>query len=285
MPIPVQTVFGVDFSGAKLAGRNAWIARCDVATSQADKPLRLVELQSLESMCGCAERETALRALVDRVNESENALWGMDFPFGLPAAIFNEGTNWTDQLQMLRDWPEQAKELGLWCVGRARAMGDKLHIRRKSDREVKTPFDCYHYRIIYQTFHGMRDVLTPLIESESTCVLPFQYERLAKAKRVVVEACPGSTLKRMGLPHNNYKQPTGGPLTMKRRTTRKVILAGLASLVEMSESHRRCIMRNPGGDALDAVIAAVGTWWAWRNTDHANVRRDEQYVLEGRVYC
>ena len=32
-------------------------------------------------------------------------------------------------------------------------------IRRLTDIEEKAPFDPYHYRIIYQTFHGMRDVL------------------------------------------------------------------------------------------------------------------------------
>ena len=34
-----------------------------------------------------------------------------------------------------------------------------MHIRRLTDREAKAPFDCYHYRIIHQTFYGMRDVL------------------------------------------------------------------------------------------------------------------------------
>src|SRR5205823_8938470 len=133
-----------------------------------------------------------------------------------------------------------------------------MHIRRATDSEVKTPFDCYHYRIIYQTFHGMRDVLAALMRTRGTAILPFQYRRLDKAKRVVVEACPGSTLKRLGAPHQNYKQPTGGPLTAIRRRTRQRILAALETKIDIDDRQRRMIMRNGGGDALDAVIAALG---------------------------
>ena len=82
-----------------------------------------------------------------------------------------------------------------------------MHVRRTSDDESRTPFDPYHYRIIYQTFFGMRDVLAPLAASRGAAVLPFQYRRLPTARRVLVESCPGSLLKKLGLPHQNYKQP------------------------------------------------------------------------------
>ena len=36
------------------------------------------------------------------------------------------------------------------------ALGGPLHIRRLTDSEAKTPFDCYHYRIIYQTAHNLK---------------------------------------------------------------------------------------------------------------------------------
>ena len=138
------------------------------------------------------------------------------------------GANWTDQLAFLGDWGDDAYGAGVECLRRAKRLGGKLHIRRQSDIEAKTPFDCYHYRIIYQTFYGMRDVLGPLTLHRRTSILPFHYRRLANAERVLVEACPSSTLKRLGLPHQNYKQAQGGPLTAKRLRTRRVILDGLA---------------------------------------------------------
>jgi hypothetical protein len=101
---------------------------------------------------------------------------------------------------------------------------------------------------------------------------------------VLVEACPTSTLKRLGLPHHSYKQPEGGALTRKRLRTRRAILAGLAGHVEVSDRHRRAMMRDGGGDALDAVIAAVGAAQAWGLADHRAIARHPRYRREGRLY-
>src|SRR5205807_1488633 len=167
------------------------------------------------------------------VGESDAALWGFDSPFGLPVELFPEAAGWPEQFTFLGEWGEEAYACGLECIRRAKLLGDKMHIRRTTDYEARAPFDCYHYRIIYQTFHGMRDVLGPLRLLRRTAILPFHYRRLATARRVLVEACPASTLKRLGLPHQNYKQPQGGPLTARRRRTRRAILAGLAADVAL----------------------------------------------------
>ena len=100
----------------------------------------------------------------------------------------------------------------------------------------------------------------------------------------MIESCPGSVLKRLKWPHFNYKQPAGGPLTAVRRRTRREILDRLCGVVEVSERDRRRIMRDPGGDALDAVIAAVGARASWQRTDHAAVARDARYRREGYLY-
>ena len=141
-----------------------------------------------------------------------------------------------------------------------------------------------HYRIIYQTFHAIRDVARPLARTEGTAVLPFQYPRLAGARRVVMEACPASTLKRLALPHQRYKQPAGGPLTAERRRTRRHILDALAAHVAVDDAARRRAMRDPGGDALDAVIAAVGAWHAWRAADHERLASCRRARREGHLY-
>ncbi|HEY2587758.1 MAG TPA: hypothetical protein VGI81_18575 [Tepidisphaeraceae bacterium] len=274
-----QSVYGVDFSGAKLAGENIWIAQMDVRRGAAE----LVELSRLRSLCGAAERGPALAHLVERIARSERALWGMDFPFGLPIEVLPDGCRWPEQLAHVSEW-DDAYALGEECVRRARALGGPMHIRRTTDDDARTPFDCYHYRIIYQTYHGMRDVLAPLARVAGTAILPFHYRRLSKARRVVVESCPGSTLKRLGLPHQNYKQPAGGPLTARRLRTRRAILEGLARFVRISPSQRNVIMRNGGGDALDAVIAAVGAAHGFDAADHQAIARHPRYPREGRLY-
>ena len=278
-------VYGVDFSGAKRAGRNTWVARLESAGARRRRPpYRLTELACLEKLCGTAERAPALAHLAGLIAASDGALWALDFPFGLPIEVMEPGSHWPAQLDFLRAWGEDAYGAGVECLRRAQALGGPNHIRRLTDTEALAPFDCYHYRIIYQTFYGMRDVLGPLARVRRTAILPFHYRRLPTARRVLVEACPSSTLKRLGLPHNNYKQPEGGPLTRKRMRTRRAILDGLAQHVAIADTRRRVIMRNGGGDALDAVIAAIGAAQAWQACDHRQVARHPRYSREGRLY-
>jgi len=127
-------------------------------------------------------------------------------------------------------------------------------------------------------------VLGPLARHRGTAILPFQYRRLPDARRVLVETCPSSTLKRLGLPHQNYKQPEGGALSRKRRMTRRAILAGLAADVAIDDRQRRVVMRNGGGDALDAVIAALGGIQSWTAADHGAIARHPRYRREGRLF-
>ncbi|AMV23977.1 hypothetical protein VT84_06250 [Gemmata sp. SH-PL17] len=138
--------------------------------------------------------------------------------------------------------------------------------------------------MIYQTFFGMRDVVQHLAATPGTAVLPFQYRKLPKAKRVVVECCPSSVLKKNKLPHQNYKQPKGGPLLRLRRFTRHEILADADKWVRISDRHRRVIMRNPGGDALDAVLAAVGAFRGFCAADHAVLSTHPRLTREGWMY-
>lgn len=291
MPFHFESVFGVDFSGAKDAGRNLWVARTEPISrrvkgrSSDGSRLRLTDLSSLESLCGTAARSEALAHLVQLVRGSSGALWSMDFPFGLPLEVLEPDTHWPAHLDLFDGWGEDAYGFGVACVRLSQKRLGRMHVRRLTDQECKAPFDCYHYRIIYQTYFGMRDVLGPLLRSRGTAILPFQYRRLPSARRVLVETCPSSTLKRLGLPHQNYKQPTGGPLTPKRRRVRRSILDSLSAWVDIGDRHRRVIMRNGGGDALDAVIAAVGGAQAWAAADHRLIARHPRYPREGRLYA
>lgn len=280
-----KSIYGVDFSGAKLAGRNTWVARIEPdGKRRKSSPYILTGLSCLEKVCGTAERGTVLARLVEMIQESQKALWAFDFPFGFPLEVIGIGAKWSKHFNLLSEWGENAYGLGLECLRRAKVLGGPNHLRRLTDIEEKTPFDAYHYRIIYQTFYGMRDVLGPLRRRKHTAIIPFQYRRLSSARRVLVEACPASTLKRLLLPHRNYKQPGNGRLTPNRLRTRRVILDGLAKYVVIADTHRRVIMRNSGGDALDAVIAAVGAIRSWQSSDHRMIVQHPRYSREGRLY-
>ena len=271
------SIYGVDFSGAAKAGRTIWICR---AESGGDR-LQVRELDRLDRIVGHVDRDPALAGLVELIQQSDTALWGMDFPFGLPIEL--GWPTWPDQLAAVQNWQKSTADFGRHCRDRSLASHDKQHIRRTTDTETKTPFDCYHYRIIYQTFHGMRDVLAPLRADATTAVVPFEITSKS-TRRVVAEACPSSTIKRLGLPHQNYKQPAGGPLTAKRRRTRKHLYEGLAEVADVPDKLLRKIQRDPGGDAMDAVLAAVGVANGWQAYDAAAVAKHERYGREGMIF-
>lgn len=275
---------GVDFSGAKQAGRTIWVARLVRRRKRSGPAFALVSLDRMDALCGTADRAAAHDYLVRQVLTSERALWGFDFPFGLPVELFPETATWDDQFAFLAEWEDDAYACGLECVRRATELFERKHVMRAADTEARTPFDTFHYRIIYQTFFGMRDVVNPLRQTSGTAVLPFQYRKLRTARRVVVECCPGSVLKRVAVPHQNYKQPAGGPLTRKRRKTRHTILDWLGGQVSFADRFRRVMMRNPGGDAMDAVIAAVGAARAVTAADHRAIARHPRYRHEGHLY-
>ena len=286
-------IYGVDFSGARLAGRTTWLARIEPSPGgEGDVdavPYRLTMLARLESLAGTAERAAALGHLTGRIRASgPGALWALDFPFGFPVEVLGprEGAErWADQFRFLERFGEDGYAAGLECLRRARALGGAGHIRRATDAETRAPFDPYHYRIIYQTFFGMRDVLGPLrADFPETALLPFHADApTAETRRVLVEACPSSTLKRLGLPHHNYKQPAAKAPDARRRATRRVILAGLSGHVRIGRRRRAILMRDPGGDALDAVIAAVGAAQAWSSAPETDPH--PRHALEGRHYC
>ena len=276
----IVTVYGVDFSGAAQSGHTAWMAEL---ANHEKNPLELVRLGSLGRFAGSVERADVCRYLVDKIRASKRSLWGCDFPFGLPIEL---GLGcWQIQLDHVLRFSGTAKDYGRELVAITQRKTGNMHVRRVTDRETKTPFDCYHYRIIHQTFHGMREVLAPLADDPQTVVLPFQYAGLATAQRVVLEACPSSTLKRMQLPHRLYKQTGGKPPEATHHRTRQQILRGIAPLVKISAYHRRVIMQNSGGDALDAVLAGLGSWHSYQTDNHDSIAAHERYPTEGRVYC
>lgn len=282
-----RAVIGVDFSGAAQSGKTAWLAEMHPNEQDADGPRWVVSsLSPLGRLARSDDRAAVCQYLVDRILSQNQTLWGCDFPFGLPIELGLGG--WTDQLSHVERFSDGAKEYGRHLVKLSQELGMAMHVRRQTDRETQTPFDCYHYRIIYQTFHGMRDVLFPLVDHLEVAVLPFQYDRLRGkrgADRLVVEACPSSTLKRLRLPHQRYKQSGGKPPEALHRKTRRVILKELSKIVEISDHRRRVIMNDSGGDALDAVLAGLGGWLDWERVNHRAIASHSRYPIEGRVYA
>ena len=77
-PRAFRAVWGVGFSGARLAGRTTWVARLE--PTGGDPAFALTLLKSVEKLCGTAERKAALTALTELIARSSGCLWGLGFP-------------------------------------------------------------------------------------------------------------------------------------------------------------------------------------------------------------
>jgi hypothetical protein len=266
-----ERVIGIDFSGAEKAGDAIWIAEGRIEGER-------VRIESCRPASGIAdsgpERARCLPALVSFIAVQGNAIIGCDFPFSLPAAMIDAST-WRAFALELGDRFACADDFLADC--RRRANGRE--IRRACDRESRVPFAAYNLRIYRQTYHGIRDVLAPLLRTGDAAVLPMQRPR--PDRPWVIETCPASTLKQAGL-YPSYKGRGDAAGAARRQIVNGLIRRGL--LAPLSRSLRRLAIENQGGDALDSIVAAAATGRALSAGAFTDTIPNRCELVEGRVY-
>jgi hypothetical protein len=266
--------WGIDFSGAKDAGRKIWLCRLS-----ARPQLKVAELLRCDQLPGSGvARETALASLCKYLQGRKDAVCGFDFPFSLPRCAIRE-PSWRAWVESTRSFAEAD---GFRAEMLARSGGREL--RRYTDAEARTPFAPLNLRLYRQTFHGVRDVLAPLLRVGSRA-LPFDgfdgHAACAGAP-VLMEVCPASTLKREGL-YVPYKG-RGQELRQARVTILQALNVQFA--LSLSSAMQRRAVEDCEGDALDAVIAAVAAWCGWRVGHNREARwAPEEQQWEGHVYA
>lgn len=244
-----DAIYGVDFSGARDAERKIWLAR----GLPADGSLHIETCQPLSELQPIIKGpRRAAEALVDLIRRQPRAAFALDFPFGLPSVLTGgllaPRATWQG---FIRDFqktfpsPETFRES-------CRAASPLGELRRATDAAARTPFSPYNLRLFRQTWLGIVQVLAPL--RDTACVPPMQ--PLQPDKPWLLEICPASTLKQMGLYRRfpRYKLPGE-----ESRGVRKGILdaIGAAGPLTFARGVKRGILANSGGDALDSVIAAL----------------------------
>lgn len=265
-----RIVYGIDFSGAREAGKRIWIARGIIKGDV----LLITECSKAEDKLGPGgNRGQILKALSEFISKRNDSIFGLDFPFGIPRSLIKE-ESWEQFVISFEDTYSTPEKFRTVCKLRT----DDRELKRFTDSEAKTPLSPYNLRLYKQTYFGIRDVLGPLIKDNTVCVLPMQ--RPLPHRPWVLEVCPASTLKRenLSLPYKG-----GGEI---KRTARVKILEGIkrTGLVKIEKlALRPKILEDRGGDALDSVIAAFATFRALR--DRFTFDRDSPYIFEGWVYA
>ena len=264
-----KRIFGVDFSGAKDAGKKIWISEGVNRNGCLDieNCLRARTLPYSDT-----ERNRCLGALYDLVVEMKDCAFGFDFPFGLPRQMIS-ANSWLDFVRVFPENYRNALEFREKCQ---KYNGSEL--KRLTDRECKTPFSPFNLRVYKQTYYGIHEILSPLVRNNLASVLPMQEAQ--PDKPWIFEICPASTLKKL---MNLKKLPMYKGITEKHHAEREKILKYLEGLGVMVKNMtmRSEILDDEGGDALDSVIAVYATFQAL----NAELELKNEYMQEGYVFA
>lgn len=264
-----RQVYGIDFSGAKDAGKKIWIARGVMDRGG----LRIEDCRQAEALLDSGRsRDQCLAALQDFIRREETAIFGLDFPFSLPRVLIQQGSWESFVLSLPDDYPspEAFRDACLAAAG-----GREL--KRVTDQKSCTPFSPYNLRLYRQTYYGIRCVLRPLVQDQLACVLPMQ--SALPGKPWVLEVCPASTLKQEAL-YQPYKGRREAHRKAREHILREIEEEGLSIPAELQAE----IVADREGDALDSVIAAFATFRALHNPAGLVPEGKDVYKIEGYVY-
>lgn len=261
--------FGIDFSGARDAGRKIWLAALDhEAWRSLPRVTSVTRASDLPG--GGVRRDDALRALRAFIMAQGSAVFGCDFPFSLAAPCIAQAT-WLDFTRAFADTYESPHALML----AGKQSGREL--RRLTDRQTATPLAPTNLRLVGQTYHAIRDLLGPLAQSGHIQVLP-QMPAAASSTPILIEVCPASFLKT-----NHQYVPYKGRGAHLADARARLLDWLVASGVAIPDEIQAVAVPDTEGDALDSILAAVCAWLANLNSplpeaDAAQMR------LEGKVY-
>jgi hypothetical protein len=266
-----RRAIGIDFSGARDAGRRIWIAEGDTGDTGC---LKILTCMPVFQRLNCSKhREFALPALAEWITQQQDAVIGCDFPFSLPRMAIDE-TLWHEFVRRFPSAFPSAPQFRA-VMRRRYATATIKEPKRVTDGadEAATPWNPWNIRLYRQTHAGIGSILAPLIGRAS--IAPFDSSR--PGTPLIVETCPASSLKKLGL-YMKYKGRTG-----TCREARAGILTNLVDrkLVSVDAALFAHIVDDNGGDALDAVIAALGAIAALAQIENGDGRA---HTLEGWVY-
>ncbi len=268
----LKKFIGVDFSGAALAGKTTWLS----AGIEKCGFLHVLDCRRAENLPGSGRnRQACINALQDYLTQQGQVLAGFDFPFGLPWLLVKE-KDWESFVLNFPSRYSSPEQLRNSCYERA---GGK-ELKRVTDYRCRAPFSPYNLRVYKQTYYGIKDLLNPLVRRRWVSVLPMQ--EVQQNRPVLIEICPASTLKAanqyLGYKgRENEKKGKRIKILNYLETERKLVLDSL----EM----RDMVVRDPGGDALDSLVALVAGFEAGASIlKGGNMPESGEWKVEGHTY-
>lgn len=265
-------LYGVDFSGARDAGAKIWIAE---ATRRPDG-LTVTRLFPGKDLPGSGVAlEVCLPALRRFVAEKRGCAFGFDFPFALADAA----TGARPWLEFARSFVGTYPDAAAFRATCRAATGGK-EPKRKTDEVAQVPFNAWNLRCYRQTYVGLAGLIAPLVTAREAVVLPMQPPE--GDLPWLLEICPASTLKWRQLYQASYKGRNDAQRLARVRILQELYRHEGLILADPAIAERA--IANPGGDALDAVIAACTTARAVRDPFRLDDRCQALHPSEGYIY-
>jgi len=272
---PPSVVYGIVYGGdERESGGPTWVSRGVVT----DGVLSIDRCAPVEEWFDTTAESPATPTLTTFLADlPSTAAAGLDFPFGLPAGVVAE-ENWAAFVHDLPSWCDSPDDLRRRCERRVRLTDSSSDARlRATDGPLSTmsPFD---EPIVASTFSGIRDVLRPLVLSDSVRVPPMTTPR--SDRPFVVEVYPTGTLVDLDLFDAGDEDGDDGGET-GRAETLDGLCEGADAEVAVADDVRESIVADP--DPLESVVAAYAVYRNSRTASALTVS-DPQRLIEGQVF-
>ena len=239
-------VWGIDFSGAAHPGERLALAEATVT----DAVVTIDAVDAVARRCGTdATREAAITGLVDLAAELRPAHVGIDAALSLPqTATHALGVDqWHALPEAVRLRCQDVPALTALVIDATPPVGPRYPRRVTDVRASALP--PVHFMIAAQTHAALTELLPRW--QRVGAVAPHRDGRPR-----LREVYPAAALDLWGLAATGYKGPD--PTHRDRRVAILDALTGTGVLT-ITASVRDAMLDQPGGDLLDAAIAAVVT--------------------------
>lgn len=259
-------ILGIDFSGAKNAGKKIWIA----TAHQSRGPLQIQDCRPASTLPASGRSpEIALAALRRYITEVPDTIAGCDFPFSLSLEMIYDDQWSSFSRNFTKRYPSPIE-----FYNSTHAATGGLEWKRRTDYQDRTPFNAFNLRLYRQTWWGIGHLLAPLIADEAVTVWPQMKRRLGAP--VLIEVCAACSLISL-LHYPSYKGKTKTHAAARAGIVDMLTANGW--LAPLETSMQASLIENTEGDALDAVIGAVAV-------NRADLTRKPDRIdrFEGRVF-
>lgn len=245
-------VFGVDFTSAPGPGRPIAVAECTLDGGRL-AVRDLLRLRSFDQLERGLERQGPWIA-------------GFDFPFGQARRLVRElgwPEDWEGYVRHVAGLSRPELDDLLRMFRAAQSRGDRERSRRTDEEARAQPSS----KVRNPPLAFMFQEGAPRLLRSPLHVVPC---RPTDDPRIAVEAYPALVARALVGPRRSYKG--SGRDTQSRHDARRAIVVGLRSerlaeryglTVELGQFLADGMIRDPRGDLLDAVLAAVQAAWAW----------------------